>query len=175
MAPQQQFEHPEFLGRQVDTPPPARHAPAQQVEFQIGDAQHLGFLNATAAPQKRAPSKKAALTVASVPGTASADTVPLGVPVECRLRRAGALPLAPLEAACGDAALAFRACTAGGDDYELLFTAPVSARDSIRSAARVGGTVVSRIGVVTKEPGLRLLDAAGQVVVFRANSFDHFT
>ena len=39
MAPQQQFEQPEFLGRQVDTPPTARHAPAQQVEFQIGGAQ----------------------------------------------------------------------------------------------------------------------------------------
>ena len=84
------------------------------------------------------------------------------------------LPVAPALANLPDAER-MTCLLSGGDDYELLFTAPVSARDSIRSAARVGGTVVSRIGVVTKEPGLRLLDAAGQVVVFRANSFDHFT
>lgn len=84
-----------------------------------------------------------------------------------------ALPVAPALAALPDQQR-LTCLLAGGDDYELLFTAPVSARDAVRSAARVSDTVVSRIGVVTKEPGLRLLDATGQVVVFRANGFDHF-
>ena len=37
-----------------------------------------------------------------------------------------ALPLAPLIAACDDPIRAFQACTAGGDDYELVFTSPAA-------------------------------------------------
>lgn len=88
---------------------------------------------------------------------------------------AGALPLAPLEAACGDAALAFRACTAGGDDYELLFTAPAALRSAVAQAAQACGTAVTRIGRIEAEPGLRLVDALGQALdAQRYASFDHF-
>lgn len=88
---------------------------------------------------------------------------------------AGALPLAPLEAACGDAALAFRACTAGGDDYELLFTAPAALRSAVAQAAQACGTAVTRIGRIEAEPGLRLVDAQGQALdAQRYASFDHF-
>jgi thiamine-monophosphate kinase len=62
----------------------------------------------------------------------------------------------------------------GGDDYELLFTAPVSARDAVRAAGRASGTDVTCIGTVSASEGLRLLDAAGQSVAFNAKSFDHF-
>ena len=62
----------------------------------------------------------------------------------------------------------------GGDDYELLFTAPVSAREAVQAAAGTSGTAATRIGVATTGPGLRLLNATSQVVVVRANSFDHF-
>jgi thiamine-monophosphate kinase len=62
----------------------------------------------------------------------------------------------------------------GGDDYELLFTAPPSARDAVQAAAQASDTPVSRMGTVTAAPGLRLLDASGQAADFNAKSFDHF-
>lgn len=63
---------------------------------------------------------------------------------------------------------------AGGDDYELAFTAPVSAREAVQAAARQAHTPVSRIGQVEAAPGLRLLDAAGALLERRYASFDHF-
>ena len=63
---------------------------------------------------------------------------------------------------------------AGGDDYELLFTAPPAARDAVQAAARQTDTPVTRIGHIDAAPGLRLLDAAGQPVSGRFASFDHF-
>ena len=88
---------------------------------------------------------------------------------------AGALPLAPLEAACGDAARAFRACTAGGDDYELLFTAPVARRAEVGALAERLHLPLHRIGSITPaEQGLRLRDHDGQLRPLAANGYDHF-
>ena len=64
---------------------------------------------------------------------------------------------------------------AGGDDYELAFTAPVSAREAVQAAARKSETPVTRIGRIDAEPGLRLTDAQGQLLTGRFSSFDHFT
>jgi len=63
---------------------------------------------------------------------------------------------------------------AGGDDYELAFTAPASARQAVQAAARQADTPVTRIGRIDAEPGLRLLDAQGQPLSGRFSSFDHF-
>ena len=63
---------------------------------------------------------------------------------------------------------------AGGDDYELAFTAPASARDAVEAAAGQSQTPVSRIGRIDTAPGLRLLDAAGKPLQRRYASFDHF-
>jgi thiamine-monophosphate kinase len=66
-------------------------------------------------------------------------------------------------------------CTlAGGDDYELAFTAPVARRAAVAAAALASSTPVTRIGRIEAEPGLRLVDAQGQPVVQRYASFDHF-
>ena len=66
-------------------------------------------------------------------------------------------------------------CTlAGGDDYELAFTAPVARRAAVAAAAQASGTPVTRIGRIEAEPGLRLVDALGQPVARRYASFDHF-
>jgi thiamine-monophosphate kinase len=68
-----------------------------------------------------------------------------------------------------------RTCTlAGGDDYELAFTAPPSARDAVAQAGRAAGTPVARIGRIEAEPGLRIVDAQGKAVAQRFASFDHF-
>jgi thiamine-monophosphate kinase len=63
---------------------------------------------------------------------------------------------------------------AGGDDYELLFTAPPAARAAVQSAAQASATPVTRIGRIEANPGLRLIDAAGQPVSGHFASFDHF-
>jgi thiamine-monophosphate kinase len=64
---------------------------------------------------------------------------------------------------------------AGGDDYELAFTAPPSRRDDIVEAAAASATPVARIGRIETEPGVRLVDAAGQPVKAQAaGGFDHF-
>ncbi len=66
-------------------------------------------------------------------------------------------------------------CTlAGGDDYELAFTAPPAQRDAVAAASLASSTPVTRIGTVLAEPGLRLVDAQGQPVENRYASFDHF-
>ncbi|WBY03852.1 thiamine-phosphate kinase [Ramlibacter tataouinensis] len=63
---------------------------------------------------------------------------------------------------------------AGGDDYELAFTAPPQHRAAVEAAGAASGTPVTRIGRVDAEPGLRLLDAAGQALERPLRSYDHF-
>ncbi|MCB1974522.1 MAG: thiamine-phosphate kinase [Burkholderiaceae bacterium] len=66
-------------------------------------------------------------------------------------------------------------CTlAGGDDYELLFTAPAAARTAVAAASQASSTPVTRIGRIEAEPGMRLVDGQGQPVVHHYASFDHF-
>ncbi|UUX96029.1 thiamine-phosphate kinase [Aquabacterium sp. J223] len=70
-----------------------------------------------------------------------------------------------------------RDCTlAGGDDYELLFSAPADRAQAVRAAARNAGVVVTPIGELTAEPGLRLVDRAGTPLpdTARYAGFDHF-
>ncbi|WP_309681530.1 thiamine-phosphate kinase [Polaromonas sp.] len=63
---------------------------------------------------------------------------------------------------------------AGGDDYELAFSAPPSAREAVQAASRQAGTPVTRIGRIEAEPGLRLVDGDGKLLAGRFASFDHF-
>jgi len=63
---------------------------------------------------------------------------------------------------------------AGGDDYELAFTVPRERRAAVEAAAAQAGTPVARIGNIDAEPGLRVLDAAGQPLAAPFASFDHF-
>ena len=66
------------------------------------------------------------------------------------------------------------AVLSGGDDYELVFTAPVAQRAAVAQAAQTSQTPVQRIGQIEAEPGTRLLDAKGQAVDIALASFDHF-
>lgn len=63
---------------------------------------------------------------------------------------------------------------AGGDDYELAFTAGPAQREAVRRAAAAAGTVVTRIGCIESAPGLRLVDGQGRSIGRRYGSFDHF-
>lgn len=94
---------------------------------------------------------------------------------------------ASLQAACAPALLAARAqgfqladeqvldlVLAGGDDYELAFTAPPVNRDAVRAAAQAAATPVTRIGTIEREPGLRVVDAQGRALARPWTGFDHF-
>jgi len=63
---------------------------------------------------------------------------------------------------------------AGGDDYELLFSAPASARSQVMQAAASSQTKVTRIGAIEEASGLRLVDSEGSELPNRYSSFDHF-
>jgi thiamine-monophosphate kinase len=85
-----------------------------------------------------------------------------------------ALPVAPALAALGEAQR-LDCLLAGGDDYELLFTAAPGMRDDVMAAAHASDTPVTRIGRLTERPLLRLLDADGQPVAQPLlRGFDHF-
>ena len=73
-----------------------------------------------------------------------------------------------------DAETLLRVALTGGDDYELVFTAPPEARAAVRAAARASATPVTRIGRIEAEPGLRLVGADGRVSPLAARAFDHF-
>lgn len=94
-----------------------------------------------------------------------------GVGATLRTEKVAALPAQALALSAQDR-LDF--ALAGGDDYELAFTAPAAARDAVLAAGRASGTAVTCIGTIEAVPGLRLIDAAGQAVMRPVAAFDHF-
>jgi thiamine-monophosphate kinase len=70
--------------------------------------------------------------------------------------------------------LALTCVLSGGDDYELVFCAPPSASETVHAASLASGTPITRIGRITAQPTLVLLDAHGQTVHSNFRSFDHF-
>jgi thiamine-monophosphate kinase len=84
-----------------------------------------------------------------------------------------ALPCGPMLAAQPDA-VRRQFSLAGGDDYELCFTAPPTARHAVLAAARSAATPVTRVGSIEAAPGLRLHDRDGTPLALQPASFDHF-
>ena len=87
---------------------------------------------------------------------------------------ADALPAGPV-LATQDQALRRRFTAAGGDDYELCFTAPPHQRAAILAAGRACATPVTRVGIIDALPGLRWTDAAGAPLDLGVRGWDHFT
>ncbi|MYN06407.1 thiamine-phosphate kinase, partial [Pseudoduganella aquatica] len=84
-----------------------------------------------------------------------------------------ALPAGPVLSRCAQEWR--RAYTAaGGDDYELCFTAPATQREAVLAAGVQSGTAVTRVGRIEAEPGLRLVDAQGAPLALALQGFDHF-
>jgi thiamine-monophosphate kinase len=65
---------------------------------------------------------------------------------------------------------------AGGDDYELCFTAPPAARATVESAAQTCGTAVTRIGkmIASEKHTVTVIDENGRDVTPVDIGFDHF-
>ena len=85
-----------------------------------------------------------------------------------RLPRSAVLAAQPAE-------IQLRCLLTGGDDYELLFTAPSGARRAVREAAAGAGVAVTPIGTIVTEPGLQIIDAEGRALdLAERRAFDHF-
>lgn len=88
---------------------------------------------------------------------------------------AGALPIGRAELGWFEQhrADAVMAAVAGGDDYELLFTSRPAQRGPLRAVRKlVGDLPITRIGIVTKEPGVVLRTRDGSRAV--PDGFEHF-
>lgn len=85
-----------------------------------------------------------------------------------------ALPTLPVAQAYLHEAVARECVLAGGDDYELCFTAPASRHDAVLAAAASVSVAVTRIGHIHAEPGLTVIDANGQPMHIDKTGYDHF-
>ena len=80
----------------------------------------------------------------------------------------------PLSAAAHDLPGARDAALAGGDDYELLFTASPARRAEIAALARRLGLPLTCIGQIRAGSDLSILDAAGQEIKVAKRGWQHF-
>jgi len=96
-----------------------------------------------------------------------------GVAVELRYAE---LPRSRALRACADERLAQECLLAGGDDYELAFTARVEAHERVAALAAALGLGLTCIGRVSAgEPGLvSVCDATGNPMQLEHKGFDHF-
>ncbi len=69
---------------------------------------------------------------------------------------------------------ALDAALAGGDDYELLFTAPGDAAAAVERASRDAAIAVTRIGRIEAQKGLRLIGPEGRPMHPRQTGWRHF-
>ena len=61
-----------------------------------------------------------------------------------------------------------------GDDYELLFCAPPSAREALDTLGRRLGLTLTRIGAIEPGQGVTVLDADGQPLALGRLGYQHF-
>ncbi len=73
-----------------------------------------------------------------------------------------------------DSKLLRKMVLAGGDDYELVFTAAPAQREAVQAAALAAQTPITRIGTMQAELGLRLREADNSIANNDFASFDHF-
>ena len=87
---------------------------------------------------------------------------------------AAALPIAAAASArfAADGTDPVVAAVTGGDDYELLFTVRPRRRNRLRTITRQADTPITRIGVCTADPGVRLHRPEGDVPMPRG--YGHF-
>jgi thiamine-monophosphate kinase len=84
------------------------------------------------------------------------------------------LPAHPAVAARLSDPLVQRCLLAGGDDYELCFTAPPHRAGDVAAAGRAAKVAVTRIGRILAGSGLTLFGADGLPMPIVARGYDHF-
>jgi thiamine-monophosphate kinase len=83
-----------------------------------------------------------------------------------------AVPASPAAKAAGDRHALTR--ITGGDDYEILFTAPATAEPRLRAVARKTGLPITRIGHIVARPGVCVLAPDGKAVIIGDGGWKHF-
>ncbi len=61
----------------------------------------------------------------------------------------------------------------GGDDYELVFTAPPGARDRLEAIASETGVALTLVGVIEPGTGVRVRGRGGEDLSFRQSGYSH--
>jgi thiamine-monophosphate kinase len=84
------------------------------------------------------------------------------------------LPLSATLSGCGDKTLQQRCALAGGDDYELCFSAPAARRSEIEGLAARLDLPLTRIGQTTDRSGCAVRDDLGNEIRMEASGYDHF-
>jgi thiamine-monophosphate kinase len=98
----------------------------------------------------------------------------------CRLSKVGAVvemaavPVSAIGARHIASDAGRNAIVAGGDDYELCFTAHPNSRESIQDLARVLDVPLTRIGQVKRGKGVSLVGTDGKPVKIDGRGYDHF-
>ncbi|HUB85258.1 MAG TPA: thiamine-phosphate kinase [Rhizomicrobium sp.] len=91
------------------------------------------------------------------------------------LVNAEAIPISAARMAVkGQSLEAVIAAATAGDDYEIAFTAPATARDEILRIARNANTPVTQIGQVVEGAGVALLDSFGAEIPVSRKGYEHF-
>lgn len=84
------------------------------------------------------------------------------------------LPLSSALVASVERDAALTLALAGGDDYELCFTAPPAQSERLQAVAAAWDCRCTRIGTITVEPGLALRRADGSRFFLEHSGYDHF-
>jgi thiamine-monophosphate kinase len=85
------------------------------------------------------------------------------------------LPLSPAAKEVVDQRMDLRvSLAAGGDDYELLFTAPASATKAIEELSSILGLPITMIGLIERGKGVRLVDSDGRAIPVDHAGYHHF-
>ncbi len=86
-----------------------------------------------------------------------------------------ALPLSPAAQASGaDDATLLAAVLGGGDDYELVFTAPAGAAEVLERLAGELGVAITPIGRCEAGQGVRVIDRTGATLTPAREGYQHF-
>ena len=86
----------------------------------------------------------------------------------------GSIPVSAIGARHSHDGPGLTAIVAGGDDYELCFTAPANARESIADLTDVLNIPLTRIGQIKRGKGVSL-HAEGKPVKVDGRGYDHFS
>ncbi|MBY0577799.1 MAG: thiamine-phosphate kinase [Burkholderiales bacterium] len=87
---------------------------------------------------------------------------------------ADAIPLSEVVEKYRENPVAAHAILAGGDDYELCFTAPVERSEEILALGKSLSMRLTRVGKIAAGAGLTLLDAQGKAIAMEETGYEHF-
>jgi thiamine-monophosphate kinase len=89
-----------------------------------------------------------------------------------------ALPATPLVRSLAQSRRGAQALLAGGDDYELCFTAPARRRAAVIAAAAKARTPVAVVGTIVRpeprQPLVQVIDSIGKPLKVERKGYDHF-